>query len=121
MRKSIFTLLPLTFLRAEIHRHYPRLRKISGLSIEKITEAEFRVCKQIEFISEEQIKTAHWLAAEKLVEDIDPKDAHYVAYAKHFRCKIWSGDKVLMRGLEKKGFNNFVSTNDLYKIADGAT
>ena len=59
---------------------------------------------------------AHWLAAEQLVADIDPKDVPYVAYSRHFRCKIWSGDKALMRGLEKKGFLNFISTNDLYEL-----
>lgn len=106
------------FLRSEIHKHYPKLVKISGLSLEKIVESEYRICKQINFISEEQIKIVHWITAEKLVEDIDPKDIHYVAYAKQFRCKIWSGDKQLMKGLEKKGFTNMISTSDLYKLIE---
>lgn len=113
-----FTFIAPDFLRVEIRKHYPKLIKISGLTKEQITEADFRVCKQINFISEEQIKVAHWIAAEKLVADIDPKDTHYVAYAKQFRCKIWSGDKVLMRGLEKKGFSHFISTNELYKLLE---
>ncbi len=94
--------------------------KISGLSREQVIEAEFQVCKHIEFISEEQIKVSHWLAAEKLVADIDPKDTPYIAYSKQFRCRIWSGDKALMRGLEKKGFTNFISTNDLYAAVNGS-
>ncbi len=108
------------FLRIEIRKHHQKLSKISGLTKEQIIEAEFRVCKQIDFISEEQIKTAHWVAAEILVADIDPNDIQYVAYSKHFRCKIWSGDKVLKLGLEKKGFSNIISTNDLYKITEGS-
>ena len=48
--------------------------------------------------------------------DIDPKDTHYVAYSKHFKCKIWSGDKELIRGLAKKGFVNFILTDELYKL-----
>ena len=114
-----FNFIAPDFLQTEIHKHYPKLIKISGLSRDKILEAELRICRQINFISEEQIKISHWLAAEKLVADIDPKDTHYVAYAKQFRCKIWSGDKVLMRGLEKKGFTHFISTNDLYKLVAG--
>lgn len=106
------------FLRTEIRRHHNKLIKISRLTLDQIEEAEFRICKQITFISEEQIKIKHWIAAHELVADIDPNDTHYVAYAKHFRCKIWSGDKVLMRGLEKKGFNNFISTNDLYSMVE---
>lgn len=86
------------------------------MSIEQVREAEFQICKDITFISEEQIKETTWLAAEKLVADIDPKDTHYVAYSKHFRCKIWSGDKQLIKGLAKKGFTNFISTDDLFSL-----
>jgi predicted nucleic acid-binding protein len=86
------------------------------MTLEQVREAEFQICKDITFISEEQIKIKHWLTAEKLVEDIDPKDIHYVAYSKHFRCKIWSGDKILIKGLLKKGFKNIISTDELYQL-----
>lgn len=104
------------FLRGEIYKHYPRLSKISGLTMDQIREAEFQICKDIKFISEEQIKESTWIAAEKLVADIDPNDTHYVAYSKHFRCKIWSGDKQLIKGLAKKGFTNFVSYEELFSL-----
>ena len=85
------------------------------MALEQVRESEFQVCKDITFISEEQIRLSTWLESEKLVADIDPKDTHYVAYSKHFRCKIWSGDKVLMNGLAKKGFTNFITTDELFK------
>ena len=113
-----FNFIAPDFLREEINRHYPRLVKISRLSAAQIKEAEFQIYKQINFISEEQIKPTHWISAEKLVSDVDPKDVQYVAFAKNFRCKIWSGDKALMKGLESKGFNNFISTSDLYKLRE---
>jgi predicted nucleic acid-binding protein len=72
------------FLRLEIYKHHHRLCEISGMTNEQVREAEFQVCKDITFISEEQIKKATWLAAKKLVADIDPNDTHYVAYSKHF-------------------------------------
>jgi predicted nucleic acid-binding protein len=87
--KHSFTFIAPDFLRSEIHSHYSRLVKISGLAIEHIREAEFQLYKDIIFISEEQIKISHWLAADALISDIDPKDRHYIAYSKHFRCKIW--------------------------------
>lgn len=102
------------FLQSEIFKHYSQLCKISGLSIEQVREAEFQVCKEIIFISEEQINAEYWLRAQKLVADIDPADIHYVAFSKHFKCKIWSGDKQLMRGLAKKGFANFITSNELF-------
>jgi predicted nucleic acid-binding protein len=102
------------FLRVEIKKHYSKLAKISRMTPEEIQESEFQVCKDLTFISEEQIKKTTWLAALKLVADIDPNDTHYIAYSRHFRCKIWSGDKELIKGLAKKGFTNFISTEQLY-------
>jgi len=113
-RKYLEFIAP-NFLREEIFKHYPRLCKISGMDLEQVRESEFQVCKDITFISEEQIRLSTWLESEKLVADIDPKDTHYIAYSKHFRCKIWSGDKVLMNGLSKKGFTNFTTTDELFK------
>lgn len=102
------------FLRTEILKHHKKLCKISSLTIEQIYEAEFQIFKDITFISEEQIKQQSWLSAEKLVADIDPNDIPYIAYSKHFRCKIWSGDKKLINGLSKKGFKNFITTEELF-------
>jgi predicted nucleic acid-binding protein len=114
--KKHFDFIAPDFLRNEIYKHYPRLCKISGLTIDQVRESEFQICKDLKFISEEQIKETAWIAAEKLVADIDPKDTHYVAYSKHFRCKIWSGDKQLIKGLAKKGFTRFVSTEELFSL-----
>jgi predicted nucleic acid-binding protein len=104
------------FLRYEIKGHYAKLKKISGLTIDEIQESEFQIYKSIKFISEEQIKLSSWLSSEKLVADIDPNDIEYIAYSKHFNCKIWSGDKALIKGLKKKNFTKFVTTDDLFRI-----
>jgi predicted nucleic acid-binding protein len=104
------------FLRYEIKSHYTKLIKISGLTIDDIQESEFQIYKSIRFISEEQIKQSTWIISKKLVSDIDPNDIPYVAYAIHFRCKIWSGDKVLMNGLKEKKFTKFVTTEEVFKM-----
>ncbi len=117
--KDYFDFIAPDFLRTEIKKHYPRLCKISKLTIEQVKEAEFLVYKDIIFISEEQIKSSTWAIAEKLVLDVDPKDTHYVAFAKHFKCKIWSGDKVLIKGLVKKKFTKFITTDELFKLREG--
>lgn len=114
--KKYFDFIAPDFLRSEIRKHYPKLMKISGLTIQEVQEAEFQLYKNILFISEEQIRISHWIASDTLVADIDPKDTHYVAYSKQFRCKIWSGDKALIKGLAKKGFTNFITTDELYKL-----
>lgn len=114
--RRLFTFIAPDFLRTEIYKHHARLSKISGMSIEQVKETEFLVCRDIIFISEEILNESSWLSAIKIVEDIDPNDTPYIAFAKHFRCKIWSGDKILMRGLAKKGFSNFVTTEEIYRL-----
>ena len=116
--KNQFEFIAPDFLRIEIKKHYSRLCKISGLTLYQIQEAEFQLYKDITFISEEQIKLSIWLSAEKLVADIDPKDIVYIAFSKHFRCKIWSGDKVLIKELKKKHFINFVTSTELFNLRE---
>lgn len=113
---SIFDFIAPDFLRIEIRKHHSKLAKLLGCTVEEIQEVEFQIYKSITFISEEQIARTHWVSAGKLVADVDPKDVSYVAYAKHFRCKVWSGDKSLIRGLRKKNFNKFISTDALFKL-----
>lgn len=107
------------FLRNEIRKHHNRSTKISKLSIEDIVDIEFIISKDIKFISEEQILRINWTKAFDLVKDIDEKDIQYVAFSKQFNRKIWSGDKQLIRGLTRKGFDNFVTTDELYMIREG--
>ncbi len=116
--KKHFDFIAPDFLRTEIQKHYQRLSKISKLSLDQVREAEFQICKDIIFISQEQLKVSTWISAQKLVADIDLKDVPYIAFSKHFRCKIWSGDKTLMKGLAKKGFHNFIDTNELFKLRE---
>lgn len=95
--KPYFTFISPHFLTTEIRNHYSKLNKVSGLTLPEVQEAEIQICKNILFISEEQIKISHWIAAHLLVADIDPKDTLYIAYSNHFHCKVWSGDKALIK------------------------
>jgi len=103
------------FLKLEISKYYPKLSTISGLSIEQIRESEIQICKQVAFLSDVVIRPETWHFAYNLVKDIDSKDTPYIAFSRHFDCKIWSGDKKLAKGLTQKGFNNFLDTDNLYK------
>jgi predicted nucleic acid-binding protein len=111
--KHVFNFIAPNFLRKEIRLHYPKLIDISQLPFEQILEVEDRVCKSITFISEEQILLENWEFAHHLVDDIDPKDIVYVAYAKQFECSLWTGDKRLAKGLSLKGYKNILLTDDM--------
>ena len=112
----IFNFIAPDFLRIEIRSHYPKLVEISKLSPDQIREAEYQICKSITFISEEQINPENWTLAYNLVNNIDSKDIVYIAYAKQFRCKLWTGDKRLTKGLSLKGYKNILTTNDLLEL-----
>jgi len=109
------------FLRHEIKNKYQKLQNISKMSFEQIAEAEYQICQHITFISEEQIAEKYWLAAFALVQDVDPKDIHYIAYSKQFKCKLWSGDKKLLKGLHSKGFKDLLTTDELFKLKQKKT
>ena len=113
---KFFSFIAPDFLRTEIYSHLDKLIKISNLTLEQILEAEYQIYKSITFISEEQISIENWKFAENLVSDIDPKDIIYIAYAEQFKCKLWTGDKKLIKGLIKKNYNNIITADNLFLI-----
>lgn len=113
-----FNFIAPEFLRTEIKKHRAKILKYSGMTSSELLETEFQIYRRITFISEDQIGVKVWKSAEKITNDIDPKDIVYVAFSKHFRCRIWSGDKSLIKGLSKKGFKQFITTNELFDLRE---
>lgn len=64
------------------------------------------------------IPESNWIKAEQLVLYVDAKDTPYVAFSMFFKCKIWSGDKVLRNGLINKGFRNVITTDELFELRE---
>jgi predicted nucleic acid-binding protein len=114
--RGVFKFIAPDFLRIEIQRHHDKLMEISKLTLDQVLEAEFQICKSINFISDEQISSVNWDLAKNLVFDVDKKDVSYIAFSKQFKAKVWSGDKKLIKGLANKGFTNFISTNELWDL-----
>jgi predicted nucleic acid-binding protein len=56
------------------------------------------------------------LKAANLVRDIDMNDIAFVALAEFKSVKLWTGDKELMRGLARKGYTDFVTIDELFKL-----
>jgi len=111
-----FSFIAPDFLRTEIYNHHEKLVRISNLTLTQVLESEYQIYKSIRFISEEQIDEKNWQLANELVGDIDTNDIIYVAYAKQFRCKLWTGDKKLINELAKKKYYDILTTENLYVI-----
>lgn len=116
--KGSFTFFAPDFLQTELRKYYSKISKISKLSVGEIERIENKVTKAIVFMSVIHIPESKWIIAENMVLDIDGKDTPYVAFSLFYKCKIWSGDKVLRTGLGKKGYKNIISTEELFEIRE---
>ena len=106
------------FLYVEIFKHKEKLLKLSKLEENDLLQILYEIVKKITFISEELIPTDTFEQACKLVADIDPKDAVFVALSLHLDVWLWSGDKKLMHGLRAKGFSRIISTDELLALLE---
>jgi predicted nucleic acid-binding protein len=117
MRPSEIEFIAPEFLRYEIQKHKAKISRITKLTAREVSELEYLVTKNINFISESVIPSKTWVLSEKIVASIDINDTPYVAYSKHFRAALWTGDKKLIRGLQKSGFKTLISTDELIEYA----
>ena len=104
------------FLREEVIVRRDKLIKLSGQPPSQVLQREFLVLQRIDFIDHGTIRRAHWLEAERLVQDVDMKDIAYVALALHTGCPIWSGDKKLRAGLARKKWNQVLDAGEVRKL-----
>lgn len=101
------------FLQVEIQNHFQKIKKITKLSDSEMYELIELLYSKIHFISEELISKESLLIADKLTADVDFDDMLFVALSIHLNCKLWTGDKVLVNALMKKGFKRFINTQEL--------
>ena len=104
------------YLFKELENHKSKLQKVSKLTEEEIIRAKTELFKYIKTISLELIPQEIWLVAEDLTLDIDPDDIPFVALSIFLDAYLWTGDKVLYKGLKKKGFNRVFLTSELREI-----
>ena len=98
----------------EIEEHKEKILKISGyshLELEKIIKL---ITNRIRFINGSLIPNEIYHKAERLTMDVDIDDTEFVALAEHSKAKLWSGDKELIKGLAKKNWLKFISTEELF-------
>ncbi len=98
----------------EIEGHKDKIKNISNYSDQELNRVITLITNKIRFINLKLIPKESYEFAESLTKDVDIDDTEFVALTEHIKGKLWSGDKELQRGLNKKGWNKFISTEDLF-------
>lgn len=111
-----FSFLAPTFLIEELDKHHSKLKSISGFNDQEINFLKRTIFRHIEFIDLEIIKNESWLKGYDLAKGIDEKDTPFIALTIDLNAKLWTGDKKLIKGLSKKEFTSFLSTENIQEI-----
>jgi predicted nucleic acid-binding protein len=98
----------------EIEEHKEKIKKISNYSDNELDRIVTLITNKIRFINLRLIPKESYELAESLTQNVDEDDTEFVALTEHIKGKLWSGDKELQRGLNKKGWNKFISTEELF-------
>lgn len=101
------------FIYEEIKNHLSIISEKTGKSKKEITTILERITAQVVFYTVEDVPEKYIDEAIKIVHDIDIFDAAFVALHLFKKHKIWTGDKVLVKGLKDKGYDICITTNEL--------
>lgn len=99
----------------EIKEHKEKIKRISNYSDFELDRIIILITSKIRFINVRLIPKEIYKKSEFLTADVDIDDTEFVALTEHINGELWSGDKELKNGLNKKGWNKFVTTDDLFE------
>jgi predicted nucleic acid-binding protein len=116
--RSHFEFFSCKYLQKEIQRHFHKILTYSRLKEEDLSELINLIESRIFFIDEKLLPETVISRAKELVKDIDFDDFAFVAIANYLNALLWTGDKVLMGGLQKKGYTNVITTLELSKLLE---
>jgi predicted nucleic acid-binding protein len=85
----------------EIANHTTKILKLSKLSKDEFEEIKFNVYKNINIINTDLIPDPFLIQAFGLCKNIDEFDAPIVGLALSLKAMLWTGDKKLLKGLQK--------------------
>ena len=103
-------------LRVELKRHRGKLLELSKLSEDQLDQSIYQITNCLNFTSEALIPFEFWLKAAEWVRDVDMDDIAFIALSEFSGYKLWTGDRELMKGLAKKGYHNFITTEELLNL-----
>ena len=112
-RKKIQYIVP-DYLITEVTEHIPDLvKRFKNQKTKKELLADFKkLLEGITIVKEEDLQKTYVAKAEKIVADVDENDMHFIALHLQIKHKIWTSDKILVKGLTKKGYGHFFTSTE---------
>ena len=107
-----------TFILKELSKHHEKLIKFSRLEVDELEFIQRIILKKIDLIDIENVSSKTWQESLNLVSEVDEFDAPFIALSLQLKCPLWTGDKRLIRGLNKKGFNSVLDTQTISKMRE---
>ena len=102
-----YKLYSCNFAIIEIFKYKEKILKYSKIDEPELLDRLYKVLKNVTFINEKFISDVCIEKAYDLCSDIDEKDTLFIALTIELDSVFWTGDKKLINGLKKKGFDRF--------------
>ncbi|MGJ8591842.1 MAG: PIN domain-containing protein [Aquaticitalea sp.] len=113
---NMFDFYSPSYLLDELDNNKKKLLDISGFSEKELDFLQRMLLKKVGFINLESIRESTWEKAIELTYDVDEFDAPFIALALEMDSPLWTGDKKLIKGLNKKGVDWILTTDIIIKI-----
>ena len=114
--KDYFYYFSVDQLKKELQKHKRKIQGIANYSDEEYNEAKELIISKIKFIRDTLIPKTDLLHAEEFLREIDLDDTIFLALSIHLNAKLWTGDLELINGLNRKGYKNTITTQELFGI-----
>lgn len=103
------------YLRSEIWEHQEKIKKLAKLDDKDFIEVYELVLKNITVLNHAIVDKNIYEEALELCKTIDVDDVPFVAFSKYLNCKLWTGDKKLIKGLKQQAYTKVITTDDLFR------
>jgi predicted nucleic acid-binding protein len=103
-------------LLVEIETHRDKLQDLAGYSDHELNAIVDFILGRIKFINVELIPKEIYDMAESITYNVDIDDTEFIALTEFVNGRFWSGDKKLIRGLKGKGWDKFISLQEIQQL-----
>jgi putative PIN family toxin of toxin-antitoxin system len=111
--KSKIQFIAPNFLLEEVKLHWEKILQFTSLSNKELEKEFVLLSKRIKFVDIKELPREILFEANEIVKDIDEDDTYFVALYLYQKHKIWTGDRKLINGLKKKGYDICITTSQL--------